>query len=138
MNGIGSITCRCYAGKAGDYHVISSWLERRGQGPLQETLLPATGIIVEFDGALAAVGWMYCDTSIGVAWFHQFVTDPGLGFARGRFALRVLEQALIRCARSNGYSILMAHAVPTLAKKYIENGWTQVGLPSIPLMRRID
>ena len=102
-----------------DFHMIESWWSHHNPGngnPFRETLLPPDGWVVEKDGEPVAAGWLYKSYGIGVAFLEHLVTRPGMTVGLAVESLgHVLGAAKAHC-REFDYGIIVAHALPGVAR----------------------
>jgi hypothetical protein len=116
-------TVRAYGEKVGDYQLVSSWIEARGLGRLQENFLPPTGIIVEMNNKPVAASWLYLCYGIGVAFWEGLYTCPGLSLSTARAACLHCLGALKAIAKTNDVGVIKAYTKRALAAQAKKHGF---------------
>ena len=103
---MGSLTLRHYGLKAGDWQTVSAWHEARHGEMLPETILCPLAIIVEDDEGPVAAVFAGQFLGIGIAQANQFLTRPGIGFARARKAGKRILEGLREVLKRADYGLL--------------------------------
>lgn len=108
-----------------DHDMILGWCQAHGHAGMPHAVLPKCGAICQIDGEDAAAMWLYMDNSVGVCFAEYGVTRPQLTTKQAKAALLCILGFLKIEAAANGYSLMIVHTFPSLARYLVESGFTQ-------------
>lgn len=133
------MTARLYGEKPGDWQVVSSWWEGRGNHIFAETVLPPLGVLVEKAGEPIAAAWCYESFGIGVAFLEFPCTKPGLSPFVSAAALAKAEATIASVLQQRGrHKLLIGHTRPHIAAAMQRIGYVKAAENLVTVMRRID
>lgn len=104
--------------------VFESWWLGHGVKTVPVAILPQCGVLVEGDEGSLAVGWLYMDNSVGVAWEAWVTTSPALRGLEVLAVLGYLNESLEEVADELGYGLLFTMSDrPSLVRYFERHGW---------------
>lgn len=91
-----------------DIQIVGPWWSKRGLNPPSGALLPATGVIVEYEGVPAACAFLYEDKAGKVAMIEWECTNPEMGSIRTIKSLHVLFDFYEKYAQEQGIVFILS------------------------------
>lgn len=108
-----------------DHAMILEWCQAHGHAGMPQAVLPKLGAICQIDGEDAAAMWLYMDNSVGVCFAEYAITRPKLKTKQAKDALLCILGFLKLEAAANGYSLMIVHTFPAIARYLAESGFTK-------------
>jgi len=110
-----------------DYEMVSHWFAAHGSKCPPLAILPPLGIIVfrtnGFESEDLAGLWLYLAQASPVCFAEYAVTKPGLRLATTSLALVEAAKYFKFLVAPMGYSIMMAHTIPAIARYMHHADW---------------
>lgn len=119
-----------------DHKTVATWWTAQKWPVIPMDLLP-TGIVVEYEGAPVAMGWLYKSNS-KMAYMEWLVADPLADKTVKGTCLDILVQAIISEAKKDGYTTIFTNTShPKLIERYTNMGFKVTEGNMTNLVRRI-
>lgn len=100
--------------------VILEWWPARGEGEMQECLLPPDGVVAFDEDGPVAAAWLSLIEGTPLGVIDWMVARPGIGMGKARAACRAVFADLEAIAREKGRRMLFAAACRHLMTREIE------------------
>ena len=108
------------------FETVSAWAEARGT-LFPENLIPPLAVLVKRSGVPVAFLAAYQAVGIGVAFLDWVFTAPGQSLKEAKNATAAAIEALRSCLRVHGYGVVLAYALPPVARVLTRSGWQPGG-----------
>jgi hypothetical protein len=102
--------------RAEDLPTVAEWYWTHNGGTLPRTLLPPVGVVVESNGEMVAVCWLYMNVGVGLCSAEYPVSKPGLSLSESKEIFSLMLMTLEEIARTHDYGFMRVNTLPPIAR----------------------